>query len=298
VTIPFDAGPAGLAQRFEEQRPRLRGVAYRMLGSLSEADDAVQDAWIRASRADTTVVDNPAGWLTTIVARVCLNRLRTRRRRPEESLEAQIPDAIVRAEGSTGPEDAALLGDAVGLALMIVLETLSPAERLAFVLHDLFDLPFAEIARIVDRTPVATRQLASRARRRIRGATPSSPQLDVGRQRLVVDAFFRAAQAGEFEALVSVLDPEVVLRSDFGDRRPADSGIVRGLEAVARRARGLPNAVIHPVLVNGTAGAFITLGGRPFALMAFTVAADRIVAIDAIADPGRLDELTAGLGLG
>jgi RNA polymerase sigma factor (sigma-70 family) len=269
-----------------------------MLGSLSEADDAVQDAWIRASRADTTAVDNLGGWLTTVVARVCLNRLRTRRRRPEESLDAQIPDAIVWAEGSAGPEDAVLLGDAIGLALMIVLQTLNPAERLAFVLHDLFDLPFAEIAPIVDRTPVATRQLASRARRRVRGATPSSPELDVGRQRMVVDAFFRAAQSGEFEALVAVLDPEVVLRSDFGDRRPADSGAVRGLEAVARRARGLPNAVIHPVLVNGAAGAYITIGGRPFALMAFTIAADRIVAIEAIADPVRLDELTAGLGLG
>jgi RNA polymerase sigma-70 factor (ECF subfamily) len=181
---------------------------------------------------------------------------------------------------------------------MIVLETLSPAERLAFVLHDLFDLPFVEIAGILDRTPVAARQLASRARRRVRSATPSSPELDVARQRLVVDAFFRAARSGEFEALVSVLDPEVVLRSDFGDRRPADSGVVRGVAAVARRARGLPNAVIHPVLVNGTAGAFITIGGRPFALMAFTIVGDRIVAIEAIADPLRLDELTAGLGPG
>jgi len=267
-----------------------------MLGSLSEADDAVQDAWIRASRADSAAVDNLGGWLTTIVARTCLNRLRTRRRRPEESLEAHVPDAIVRADRSPGPEDAVVLGDAVGLALMVVLDTLSPAERLAFVLHDLFDLPFAEIAPIVDRTPVATRQLASRARRRVRGAEPSSPEGDPGRQRLVVDAFFRAAQAGEFEALLALLDPDVVLRSDFGDWRPADSGSVRGPAAVARRARGFPNAVVHPVLVNGAAGAFITMAGRPFAIMAFTIAAGRIVEIEALLDPPRVAELTAGLG--
>jgi RNA polymerase sigma-70 factor (ECF subfamily) len=279
-----------LADRFEEHRPRLRAVAYRMLGSVSDAEDAVQDAWVRVNRAGADDVENLAGWLTTIVARVCLNMLRARNVRNEESLEGHLPDPIVSREGSLEPEDEALLADSVGLALQVVLDTLAPAERLAFVLHDMFGLPFDEIAPMVGRTPDAARQLASRGRRRVQGvAIPAST--DGTRQRVVVDAFFSAARAGNFEALVALLDPEVVLRADFGGRRAGRT--IRGAEAVAGQARlgANPAAILHPALVNGAPGMVITLRGRPFALMAFTVVDDKIVEIDAFADSERISHL-------
>ena len=210
-----------LAERFEEQRTHLRAVAYRMLGSLTEADDAVQDAWVRVSRAETSEVENLGGWLTTIVARVCLNMLRSRNVRREESLEVHLPDPVISPVGELGPEEEALLADSVGLALLVVLDALAPAERLAFVLHDMFELPFEEIAPMVGRSPTAARQLASRARRRVRGAEIPDP--DLARQRTVVDAFFLAARSGDFDALVALLHPDVVLRADSGPGRPAAS---------------------------------------------------------------------------
>jgi len=279
-----------LAQRFEEHRTRLRAVAYRMLGSLSEADDAVQDAWVRVSRAGTDEVENLGGWLTTIVARVCLNMLRSRNLRCEESLEAHLPDPIISPEGELNPEEEALLADWVGLALQVVLGTLAPAERLAFVLHDMFEFPFEEIAPMLGRTPAAARQLASRARRRVKGADVPAPDPDVSRQRAVVDAFFSAARGRDFDALVAVLHPDVVLRADFGAMRPAASTVVRGAAAVARQAvlGASPAAELHPALVNGAAGAVITMRGRPYAVMAFTVVEGRIVEIHVIAEPERV----------
>src|SRR5229473_1617660 len=217
-----------LAKQFEGQRGHLRAVAYRMLGSLAEADDAVQDAWLRASRADGASIENVRGWLTTIVARVSLNMLRARKTHGEESLGAHLPDPVVTREGSSQPEEEVLLADSVGLALLVVLDTLAPAERLAFVLHDVFKVPFEEIAPMVDRTPAAARQLASRARRRVKGAEVPAPDRDLARQREVVDAFFSAARGGDFDALVAVLDPGVVLRIDAGARRPAASMVIRG----------------------------------------------------------------------
>jgi RNA polymerase sigma-70 factor (ECF subfamily) len=284
-----------LATRFEEERPHLRAVAYRMLGSLAEADDAVQDAWVRVSRAGVDGVDNLGGWLTTIVARVCLNLLRSRRVRHEESWDAHLPDPIVTRDEGTQPEDEALMADSVGLALQVVLETLSPPERLAFVLHDLFGLPFEEIAPMVDRTPTAARQLASRARRRVKGA--EVVEVDVGRQREVVDAFFAAARGGSFESLVALLHPDVVLRADFGPARPAQSRMVQGAEAVAHQARlgASPAAQLHPALVNGAAGMVVTRRGRPFAVMAFTVAEGRIIEIDVIGDPERVRTVAAAV---
>ncbi|HEY8286274.1 MAG TPA: sigma-70 family RNA polymerase sigma factor [Chloroflexota bacterium] len=286
-----------LAERFEEHRARLRAVAYRMLGSLTEADDAVQDAWLHMSRSGADEVENLRGWLTTIVARVCLNMLRARRVRREESLELHLPDPIVSREGAIEPEKEALLADSVGLALLIVLDMLAPAERLAFVLHDLFEVPFEEIAPMIDRTPVAARQLASRARRRVKGAERQSPDPDLARQRAVVDAFFSAARGGDFDALVAVLDPDVVLREDFGPRRPAASRAIHGAAAVARQARigANPAAQLHPALVNGAAGVVVTVGGRPFAVLGFTVAAGKIVAIDAFGDPQRIREIAAAV---
>ena len=213
----------------------LRAVAYRMLGSLTEADDAVQDAWVRVSRAETNEVENLGGWLTTIVARVCLNMLRSRNVRREESLEVHLPDPVIRSAGELGPEEEALLADSVGLALLVVLDALAPAERLAFVLHDMFELPFEEIAPMVGRSPTAARQLASRARRRVKGAEIPDP--DLTRQRAVVDAFFLAARNGDFDELVAVLHPDVILRADFGPSRPGASRVVRGAAAVARQAR-------------------------------------------------------------
>jgi len=287
-----------LAARFEEQRPRLRSVAYRMLGSLTEADDAVQDAWLRFNAAGAEHVQNLGGWLTTIVARVCLNRLRSRHARREESLEAGLPDPVVSPDGRLQPEDEALLADSVGLALLVVLDMLGPAERLAFVLHDVFDLPYSEIAAIAGRSPTAARQLASRARRRVQGAGLPVADPDRARQRAVVNAFFAAARAGDFEALVALLDPEVVLRSDFGaGRRPAPP-VIRGAAEVARSAlfgAALPTTVLHPALVNGAAGVVITVRGRPWAVMGFIVAGGRIVEIDAIADSRRIRRLAAAV---
>jgi RNA polymerase sigma factor (sigma-70 family) len=283
-----------LAQQFEEQRGHLRAIAYRMLGSLAEADDAVQDAWLRASRADGTPIENVRGWLTTIVARVSLNMLRSRRTHPEESLGAHLPDPIVTGEGSLQPEEEAMLADSVGLALLVVLDTLAPAERLAFVLHDVFKLPFEEIAPMVDRTPTAARQLASRARRRVKGASATAPDRDRQRQRQVVDAFFAAARAGDFDGLIALLDPNVVLRADFGKRRapaPAVTSGPRAVAALAQTGARLPNAKLIPVLINGSAGVVITVGGRPFSMMGFIVAGGRIVEIDAILDSRRIARL-------
>ena len=287
-----------LADRFEEHRAHLRAVAYRMLGSLAEADDAVQDTWLRLSRSGASDVENLGGWLTTIVARVCLNSLRSRKVRREESLGVHLPDPVIQS-----PEEEALLADSVGLALLVVLDTLAPAERLAFVLHDMFQLPFEEISPMVGRSPVAARQLASRARRRVKGAQIRTPDTDLARQRQVVDAFFRAARAGDFDALVALLDPDVVLRSDAGARRPAASVVVRGAAAVAGQALGggyggdrvRQAALIRPALVNGAAGAVVTISGRPFAVMGFTVAEGKIVEIDAIADPVRLRRIAAAV---
>jgi RNA polymerase sigma-70 factor (ECF subfamily) len=280
-----------LAGQFEQQRGHLRAVAYRMLGSLAEADDAVQEAWVRASRADGTTIENMRGWLTTIVARVSLNMLRARKSHAEESLEAHLPDPVVTSEGSWQPEEEALLADSVGLALLVVLDTLAPAERLAFVLHDVFKLPFDEIAPMVDRTPAAARQLASRARRRVKGAGEAAPDRDRQRQRQVVDAFFAAARAGDLEGLIALLDPAVVLRADFGKRRAPAPAVTRGPSAVAALAltgARLSNAKLIPVLVNGSAGVVVMVAGRPFSMMGFIVAGGRIVEIDAIVDPGRI----------
>jgi RNA polymerase sigma-70 factor (ECF subfamily) len=290
-------GNQWLADRFEEHRTHLRAVAYRMLGSLAEADDAVQDTWLRISRADASQVENLGGWLTTIVARVCLNMLRSRNTRREQPLGVHIPDPVVSPEGTLQPDEEALLADSVGLALLVVLDALSPAERLAFVLHDMFELPFEEIAPMVGRTPAAARQLASRARRRVSGAELPAPDPDLARQREVVDAFFLAARGGDFDALVALLDPEVVLRSDFGARRPGASRVVHGAAAVAGQAltAALPTAELHPALVNGAAGVVVTVRGRPFAVMGFTVADDRIVEIDAIADPERVGRIAAAV---
>lgn len=274
------------AQAFEAQRDRLRAVAYRMLGSRTEADDALQEAWLRVNRADATEVENLDGWFTTIVARVCLNMLRSRSTRREDSLEVYVPDPIVTSEGTPEPEAEAEMADAVGLALMVVLDTLAPAERLAFVLHDMFAVPFDEIATMLDRSPDATRQLASRARRRVQGAP--EPDRDRARQRAVVDAFFAAARGGDFDGLVALLDPDIELRPD-------GLPLVRGPEAVARNAMMFAGAerVLHPVLVNDAAGVVVTIDGAVVAVMGFTVARGKIVAIDAIASPARL----AGLEL-
>ena len=289
-----------LADRFEEHRTHLRAVAYRMLGSLTEADDAVQDAWLRLSRSGVGGVENLGGWLTTIVARVCLNMLRARNARREDSFEAHVPDPVISPDGPDGerqPEAAAVLADSVGLALLVVLDTLTPDERLAFVLHDVFEVPFEEIAPMVGRTPAAARQLASRARRRVKGADVPVPDPDLARQREVVDAFFSAARGGDFDALVAVLDPNVVLRGDFGARRPAASRVIHGAAAVARQALMFadPAAHLHPALVNGAAGVVVTVGGRPTSVMGFTVAAGKIVEIDAIADPERVRRIAAAV---
>lgn len=281
-----------LAERFEENRTRMRAVAYRMLGSLSEADDAVQEAWLHLSRADTSAVANLGGWLMTVVARVCLDMLRARKSRREEPERAHMPDPIVSRADAVDPEHEVLLAESVGLALLVVLQTLTPAERLAFVLHDTFSVPFDEIASIIGRSPTAVRQLASRARRRVQGAA-ASPDVDRTRQREVVDAFFAAARGGDFSALVAVLDPDVVLRSDGGAARPGASVVVRGAQAVARRALTFaqPGASVRSALVNGAAGVVVVAAGRPFAVMGFTVTGGKIVAINVLADPERLDQL-------
>ena len=279
-----------LARRFEEHRPRLRAVAYRMLGSLSEAEDAVQDAWLRLSSADTSRVENLGAWLTTVVARVSLNMLRTRNHGREESLEAHLPDPIIDPPHGADPEREALLADSVGLALIIVLETLTPAERLAFVLHDMFATPFDEIALILGRSPGATRQLASRARRRVRGTAPV-PDVDLSGQWAVVDAFLAAARDGNFDALVAVLDANVALRADSG----VAGGLreVRGAEVVARQALtwSRVDLTMRRALINGAAGLVAMRDGQPFSVGAVTARGGRIVEIDILGDPERLAQL-------
>jgi RNA polymerase sigma-70 factor, ECF subfamily len=281
-----------LAERFEENRTHLQAVAYRMLGSLSEADDAVQEAWLRLNRSDTSGVENLGGWLTTVVARVCLDMLRSRKSRREEPLGVHVPDPIVSRKDGIDPEHEVLLADSVGLALLVVMETLAPAERLAFVLHDMFAVPFNEIAPIVGRSPTAARQLASRARRRVQGAAPV-PDADLTRQREVVDAFLAAARGGDLDALLAVLDPDVVLRADRGVA-PGASREIRGAKAVAEGALLFSQLAgfARPVLVNGAAGIVSWLpGGRPFSVMGFTVTRGKIVEIDVLADPARLRQL-------
>ena len=282
----------GLVTHFEEHRPHLRAVAYRMLGSLAEADEAVQDAWLRVSRSGADGIENFRGWLTTIVARVCLNALQARKARPEDSFGVNLPDPIVTRADALDPEHEVLMADSVGLALQIVLDTLSPAERLAFVLHDMFDVPFDEIGPMVDRSATAARQLASRARRRVRGATVPAAEPDLDRQRQVVNAFFAAAHSGDFDALVAVLDPDVVLRSDGGEKRSL-SFIRRGAAEVARTAltSAQSAAAKIPALVNGAAGVVVVSNGRPFVVMGFTVARGKIVEIDCFFDPDRLARL-------
>ncbi len=281
-----------LAERFEANRSHLRGVAFRMLGSLTEADDAVQEAWIRLSRSDSSDIDNLKAWLTTVVGRVCLNMLRSRNTRREASLETHLPDPIVSPEQGIDPDQEVLLGDSVGLAMLVVLDSLAPAERIAFVLHDVFAMPFDEIAPIVGRTPTAARQLASRARRRVQGAPV--PDVDLDGQWAVVDAFLAASRAGDFERLLNVLDPEVVLRSDGGVARPGLTVLVRGAQAVAERAMTFRRfaETSTRVLVNGTPGSVAWApDGSPFSVVALTVKGGRIVVIDVLADPDRLRQL-------
>lgn len=281
-----------LAERFESHRGHLRGVAYRMLGSVSEADDAIQDAWIRLSRTDANEIENLRAWLTTVVARVCLNMLRSRSSRREAPLEPHLPDPILSSESGMDPEHEALLGDSVGLALLVVLDTLTPPERVAFVLHDIFAVPFDEVAPVVGRTPAAARQLASRARRRVRGAPV--PDADLRGQRAVVDAFLAAARNGDFEGLLSLLDPDVVSTSDGGVRRPGFRRVVRGAEAVAAGAMGFRRFAegSRRVLVNGTPGVVVWApDGSVLAVTSFIVRGGRIASIDALADPDRLREL-------
>jgi RNA polymerase sigma-70 factor (ECF subfamily) len=278
-------------EQFEEHRPQLQAVAYRMLGSLSEAEDALQEAWLRLSRADTDDVANMGGWLTTVVGRVCLDMLRTRRSRREDYIGTWLPEPIVVADDAPGPEQEALIADSVALALFVVLETLTPPERLAFVLHDMFAVPFDEIAPIIERSPEAARQLASRARRRVQGAAPAA-DADLPHQREIVDAFLAAARAGDFEALLAVLDPDVVFRADPGPASPLARPPITGAAAVAQQVlrRGTPLAPrARPAIVNGSAGAVVVASGnRPVAVIGFTVARGRIVAMDLITDPDKL----------
>jgi RNA polymerase sigma-70 factor, ECF subfamily len=279
-----------LAERFEEHRTRLKAVAYRMLGSLSEADDAVQEAWLRLNRTDSDEIENLGAWLTTVVARVSLNTLRSRNVRREQPFDVRVPEPIVDRADGTDPEHEALLADSVGLALLVVLETLTPAERLAFVLHDMFAVPFDEIAGMLDRSPEAARQLASRARRRVRKEDPL-PDPDLNAQREVVNAFMAASRDGDFDRLVAILDPDVVLRADFG----GDRGVreVRGAEAVLAQAKMYSRLDLdmHHVLVNGAVGMFVTRNGEPFSLAAVTVKNGKIAEMDFLADPERLARL-------
>jgi RNA polymerase sigma factor (sigma-70 family) len=281
-----------LAERFDAHRTRLRAVGYRMLGSLSDADDAVQEAWLRLSGADTSTVENLEGWLTTVVARVCLDMLRSRKARHEQPLGVHVPDPIVDHPDGSDPEHQALIADSVGLALLVVLDTLAPAERLAFVLHDLFALSFEEIAPIVERSPVAARQLASRARRRVHGR-PTSPDADINRQRAVVDAFLAAAREGDFDALLELLDPDVILRADAGVLPSGASREMRGAQAVAQGARTFARLarLARPALVNGAAGFVVAQQGRPVSVAGFTVSRGKIVEIDILADPERLRQM-------
>ena len=294
MTVPTNE-QEWLAERFETHRPHLRGVAYRMLGSLSEADDAVQEAWIRLSRTDMSDVENMRAWLTTVVGRVCLNLLRSRRTRRETAIDVHLPDPIVSPEAGIDPEHELLLGDSIGLALLTVLESLSPAERVAFVLHDVFAIPFDDIAPIVGRSSAATRQLASRGRRRVQGAPV--PDADLDDQWAVVDAFLAASRDGDFERLLDALDPEVTLRSDGGTARPGLVTLVHGAKAVATSAMTFRRVATNAtrMLVNGAPGGVAwTPDGRPFAVLSFTVVGGRIVEIDVLADPERLAHLDLG----
>src|SRR5262245_31136946 len=283
--------PERLAEEFERHRAHLRAVAYRMLGSATEAEDAVQESWIRLGRTDVSDVENLRAWLTTVVARVCLDILRTRTSRREEPLDVHVPDPVItRADGD--PESDAMLADSVGLALLVVLETLEPAERLAFVLHDVFGMTFDEIAPIVDRSPVAARQLASRARRQVQGQAPTS-DADLRTQRRVVDAFLAAVRDGDFEALVAVLDPEIVLRADGGAVKGM-SRLVRGVQAVVAQAATFSKIALsnQVVLVNGNIGVVTRLpDGRLFSVIGFTIAGGKVVEMDILADPDRLSRL-------
>jgi len=285
--------PDWLAEQFEQHRPQLTAISYRMLGSHTEAEDAVQDAWIRLSRGGVEGVENLGGWLTTIVGRVCLNRLRARTARPEHPIGVHLPAPVIGPADGPDPEHEVLLADSVGLALQVVLDTLTPAERLAFVLHDLFGLPFEDIAALVERTPAAARQLASRARRRVRGAQDHTPDADPGAQREVVNAFFAAARAGDFDRLVALLHPDVVLRSDGGAQHPDVSDVLRGTAAVAGRAVlcNRPGALVQAVLVNGSAGAVVTVDEHPVSVMGFTVTAGKIIEMQILLDPERLATL-------
>ncbi|MFJ2767903.1 sigma-70 family RNA polymerase sigma factor [Streptomyces sp. NPDC087300] len=291
------AAAAALAARFEEHRPRLNAVAYRMLGSLAESEDAVQEAWLRLSRSDSGEVANLGGWLTTVVGRICLDLLRSRQSRREDSLDVSmdthVPDPVVGRMGAVAdPEQEVLLADSVGLALLVVLETLAPAERLAFVLHDMFAVPFDEIAPVVERSAAATRQLASRARRRVQGSAPA-PDADLAKQREVVEAWMAATRAGDFEALLELLDPDVVLRADSGELASGLSKLVRGAATVAGQAAMFARfaPVSRMVLVNGVPGLVAVPDGEPFSLASFTVVDGRIVEINIIADRARLAEL-------
>ena len=285
-----------LAKRFEEHRSHLRAVAYRMLGSLSEADDAVQEAWLRLSRSETSGVENLGGWLTTVVGRVCLDMLRSRTSRRVmplgEPLGTRVPEPLVSRADGIDPEHEALLADSVGLALLVVLETLTPAERLAFVLHDMFSVPYEEIAPVVGRSPTAARQLASRARRRVQGEA-HVPDADLATQREVVDAFLAASRDGDFDTLLAVLDPDVVLRIDGGSVRAGLTREVRGARAVAEQTLTFSrlSPFVRPALVNGAAGVVVAPRGRPFSVMGFTIRGGKIVEVDILADPARLSRL-------
>ena len=285
-----------LEAEFEAHRAHLRAVAFRMLGSQTEAEDALQESWLRLSRADAGSIENPGGWLTTVVGRVCLDMLRSRKTRAEQPL-VSVPEPLVAREGELDPEHEALLADSVGMALFVIMETLTPAERLSFVLHDMFGIPFDEIAPIVDRSPEAARQLASRARRRVRGQAPE-PDVGLAAQREVVDAFAAASRDGDFDALLAVLDPDIVLRVDAGAAQPELSTVIRGAENVASRALQFAQLAPYrrPVVVNGAAGVLVVREGRPLSLSAFTVRGGRIVEIDILADPVRLREIVAELG--
>jgi RNA polymerase sigma-70 factor, ECF subfamily len=278
-----------LAERFEEHRTHLRAVAYRILGSPADAEDAVQEAWLRLSRSDSSQVENLGGWLTTVVARVSLNMLQSRKTRREDPAGSHLPEEIAASTDGAGPEHQAVLADSVGLALLVVLDTLTPAERLAFVLHDMFAMPFEEIAPIVERTPAATRQLASRARRRVQG-TDTTPDTDLARRREIVQAFLAASRNGDLGALVAALDPDVVLRADQTVVRIGAEAEVRGVQAVAGFFSGRARAA-RPALIDGVAGLVWATGGRPRVVFSFTLAGEKITAIDLLGDPGVLARL-------
>ena len=278
-----------LAERFEEHRTHLRAVAYRILGSPADADDAVQEAWLRLARSDSGQVENLGGWLTTVVARVSLNMLQSRKTRREDPAGSHLPEEIAGGADGGGPEHQAVLADSVGLALLVVLDTLAPAERLAFVLHDMFAMPFEEIAPIVERSPAAARQLASRARRRVQGAGPM-PDADLARRREIVQAFLTASRNGDFGALVAALDPDVVLRADHAAVRTGAQAEVRGARAVAATFSGRARAA-KLALIDGVAGLVWAMGGRPRVVFSFTITGGKITAIDLLGDPATLDQL-------